>query len=178
MFTLLAEAGGLADTAKEIGRTFGWKAPLFIAQVVNFALVLYVLKRFAFGPIQEILEKRKNRIADGEAKLVEIEQKLADSEQEKAALLEAANEDAKRLVDEAKESSAALAEKKSQEAVAQAQNILAKAEEASKAEAAALKAEIKKEFGRLVVETTTQVTGKTLNATDQKRINKEALSSL
>lgn len=178
MFTLLAEAGGLADTAKEIGHTFGWKAPLFIAQVINFALVLYVLKRFAFGPIQQILEERKNRIAEGEAKLVEIEKKLADSEKEKAALLEAADQDAKRLITEAKEGAAILAEKKSQEAVAQAQNILAKAEDAAKAETAAMKAELKKEFGRLVVETTSQVTGKSLNATDQKRINKEALASL
>ena len=178
MFTILAEAGGLADTAKEIGRTFGWHAPFFIAQVVNFCLVLYVLKRFAFGPIQEILEERKNRIADGEAKLAEIEQKLADSEEEKTALLEAADQDAKRLIAEAKESAAALAEKKSQEAVAQAQNILTKAEEAAEAEAIAIRAELKKEFGRLVVETTSQVTGKTLNATDQKRINKDALASL
>ncbi|MDA7881980.1 ATP synthase F0 subunit B [Akkermansiaceae bacterium] len=178
MFTFLAEAGGLADTAKEIGHNFGWKPHLFIAQVINFTLVLYVLKRFAFGPIQEILEERKNRIAAGQAKLEEIAQQLADSEKEKAALLEAANNDAKRLVTEAKDSAAALSEKKAQEAVAQAQNILAKAEEAAKAEAAAMKAELKKEFGRLVVETTSQVTGKTLTATDQKRINKEALSSL
>lgn len=178
MFTILAEAGGLADTAKEISRNFGWHAPLFIAQVINFCLVLYVLKKYAFGPIQGILEERKNRIAEGEAKLEEIEQKLADSEQEKAALLEAANDDAKRLVAEAKDSAASLSEKKAQEAVLQAQNILAKAEDAAKAEAAAMKAELKKEFGRLVVETTSQVTGKSLTATDQKRINKEAIASL
>ena len=177
MFTILAEAG-LADTVKEIGRTFGWHPHLFFAQVINFCLVLYVLKRFAFGPIPEILEERKNRIAEGEAKLEEIAQQLADSEKEKTALLEAADLDAKRLITEAKESAAALSEKKSQEAVAQAQNILTKAEEAAKAEAAAMKAELKKEFGRLVVETTSQVTGKSLNATDQKRINKEALASL
>ena len=146
--------------------------------MINFCLVLYVLKRFAFGPIQEILEERKNRIAEGEAKLEEIAQQLADSEKEKTALLEAADLDAKRLITEAKESAAALSEKKSQEAVAQAQNILTKAEEAAKAEATAMKAELKKEFGRLVVETTSQVTGKSLNATDQKRINKEALASL
>ncbi|MDB4332826.1 ATP synthase F0 subunit B, partial [Akkermansiaceae bacterium] len=76
MFHVLAESGGLLDTAVEIGRKFGWKPAYFIAQVINFVLVLWVLKKFAFGPIQELLEKRQSRIADGEAKLVEIETKL------------------------------------------------------------------------------------------------------
>jgi F0F1-type ATP synthase membrane subunit b/b' len=39
-------------------------------------------------------------------------------------------------------------------------------------------AELKQEFGRLVVATTSQVAGKELNAADQKRINDEAVSSL
>ncbi|YCM43009.1 F0F1 ATP synthase subunit B [Verrucomicrobiaceae bacterium 227] len=177
MITVLADAG-LLDTAKEIGSNFGWKAPYFIAQVINFCLVLFVLKKFAFGPIQEILEKRRSAIADGEAKLVQIEQQLADSEKEKAALLDKANADAKRLITEAKTSAAALTEQKAQEAVTQAQTILSKAQEAARAERAAMSAELKQEFGRLVVATTSRVTGKTLDDSDQKRISEEALSSV
>lgn len=177
MFSIIADAG-LLETATEIGTRFGWKPAYFIAQVINFCLVLFVLKKFAFGPIQEILEIRKQRIEDGEAKLVEIKQKLADSEQEKTALLEKANADAKRMVMEAKDSATALAEQKSKEAVAQAQVILNKAQEAARAERATMAAELKQEFGRLVIATTTQVTGKTLTETDQKRINAEAASSL
>ena len=39
-------------------------------------------------------------------------------------------------------------------------------------------AELKQEFGRLVVATTSQVTGKTLDDSDQKRINDEAVLSI
>jgi F-type H+-transporting ATPase subunit b len=177
MFSIIADAG-LLDTAQEIGTRFGWKPAYFIAQVVNFCLVLFVLKKFAFGPIQDLLEKRKQRIEDGEAKLVEIEQKLADSEQEKAILIDKANADAKRMVLEARDSATALSAQKAQEAVAQAQVILNKAQEAARAERASMTAELKQEFGRLVIATTTQVTGKTLTETDQKRINAEAASSL
>ena len=177
MITVLADAG-LLDTAKEIGSNFGWKAPYFIAQVINFCLVLFVLKKFAFAPIQEILEKRRSAIADGEAKLVEIEQKLAESEKEKAALLEKANADAKRLITEAKTSAASLSEQKANEALSQAKTILAKAQDAARAERAAMAAELKQEFGRLVVATTSKVTGKTLDESDQKRINEEAVSSV
>jgi len=170
----------LAASGAEQGflETFGVNWPFFIAQLLNFILVLFVLKKFAFGPIQEILEKRRTRIADGEAKLEEIEQKLADSEKEKLALLEKANADSKRLIGEARESAAALSEKKAQEAVSQAQAILAKAQEAAKAERATMAAELKQEFGRLVVATTSQVTGKTLDEKDQKRLNEEAVSSI
>lgn len=174
MISILAASGAEQGFFEQ----FGVNWPFFIAQLINFILVLFVLKKFAFGPIQEILEKRRGRIAEGEAKLVEIEQKLADSEKEKDALLEKANNDAKRLIVEAKTSATALSEQKAQEATTQAQTILSKAQDAAKAERITMAAELKQEFGRLVVATTTQVTGKTLDDSDQKRINEEAVLSI
>lgn len=178
MFIILAEGGGLLETAAEIGKTFGWKPAYFIAQVINFVLVLFVLKKFAFGPIQEILEARKNRIAEGEEKLVAIEAKLADSEKTNAVLIEKANDDAKRLIAEAKEGAATLSEQKAQEATTQAQSIISKAQEAAATERTQMAAELKQEFGRLVVATTSQVSGKVLTDDDQARINQEALASV
>ncbi|MGC6425992.1 MAG: F0F1 ATP synthase subunit B [Akkermansiaceae bacterium] len=177
MFPILAAAG--TEAAQQgFFETFGVNWPFFIAQCINFIIVLLVLKKFAFGPIQQILDQRRSRIADGEAKLAEIEEQLAASEKEKAALLEKANADAQRLIAEAKESAASLGEKKAQEAVSQAQNIIAKAEEAAKAERATMAAELKQEFGRLVVATTSQVSRKVLNEDDQNRLNQEALASV
>jgi F-type H+-transporting ATPase subunit b len=177
MIPILAVAGTEAAQQGFL-ETFGVNGPFFIAQLINFVLVLFVLKKFAFGPIQKILEERRQRIAEGEAKMEEIQKKLDESEQEKAVLLDKANADAKRMISEAKESATALGEQKAQEAVAQAQTILNKAQEAARAERAALATELKQEFGRLVVATTCQVTGKELNASDQKRINEEAVSSI
>lgn len=177
MILTLAETG--AEAAQQgFFDTFGVNWPFFVAQLINFVVVLFVLKKYAFTPIQGILEERRNRIAEGEAKLEEIEQQLADSEKEKAALLEQANADAKRLISEARDSAQALGEKKTQEATVQAQTILSKAQEAARAERAAMSAELKQEFGRLVVATTSKVTGKTLDDADQKRISDEALTSV
>lgn len=150
----------------------------FFAQLVNFLIVCLVLKKFAYGPVMEILEQRRKRIADGEAKLKEVEAQIAESEKRTQEAMQEANERAKRLVDEAKQSAVAVGEKKTQEASAAAQAILAKAEEAAKAEREKMRAELKKEFGRLVASTTAQVTGKVLNADDQKRINEEALAKV
>ena len=178
MMTTILAAAEQAGPLETIKTTFGLSAPFFIAQVINFFLVIFVLKKFAFGPIQKMLEERRGRIAEGEAKLKKIEQQLADSERSTAAAIAQANADAARLVEEAKTSAAALSEQKAQEAIASAQQILAKAEAAAKAERVAIKAELKQEFGRLVTATTAQVTGKVLTSDDQARINQEALASV
>jgi F-type H+-transporting ATPase subunit b len=169
------EGGGVAG---EILRTFHVDKPFFFSQVASFLIVAFLLKKFAFGPIQKMLEERRSRIAEGESKLRQIEQQLADSERSTAAAIAKANEDAARMINEAKTSAAALSEQKAQEAIASAQQILAKAEAAAQAERAAIKAELKNEFGRLVTATTAQVTGKVLTDEDQKRINNEALVSV
>mgnify|MGYP000017615318 CR=1 FL=1 len=177
VYLAAAEAG--ADAAKSgLLETFRVDWPYFAAQFINFIIVILVLKKFAFGPIQAMLEQRKNRIAEGEEKLKRIEQQLADSEKATQEAIDAANADAQRLITEAKESAAALTEKKSQEAIASAQGILAKAEEAAKAERNAIQAELKQQFGRLVTATTATVTGKVLTDDDQKRINEEALATV
>ena len=178
MITLLATTAAAAAEQPGIAETFGFNWPFFIAQVVNFFLVIFILKKFAFGPIQHMLEQRKARIAEGEEKLKRIEKQLADSEATTAAAIAKANDEAVRLINEAKEGAHAFSEQKAQEAIAQAQNILAKAEAAAKAERAQISAELKREFGRLVATTTAQVTGKVLTADDQKRINEDALAKV
>lgn len=171
----VAENPGAFEAIKESFDLGGW---YFVAQLINFFIVIWVLKRFAFGPIQQMLELRRHRIADGEEKLKRIEQQLAESEQNTAAAIAKANEDAVRLINEAKQGAIAFSEQKAKDAIAQAQQILTNAEAAAKADRDRLTLELKREFGRLVATTTAQVTGKLLTADDQKRINEDALAQV
>jgi len=175
MMTFLAAAA--ADSGGPLA-PFGFHGALFFAQVINVIIVFLVLKKFAFGPIQQMLEQRRQRIAEGEEKLKRIERQLAESEETTAAAIAKANDEAVRLINEAKEGAHAFSEQKAQEAIAQAQQILAKAEAAAKADRERLNAELKREFGRLVAATTAQVTGKVLTEQDQKRINEDALAKV
>ena len=170
-----AEGGGVVS---DIAATFKVQWPFFISQCISFLIVCLLLAKFAFGPIQKMLERRSNRIAEGEDKLERIEQQLADSEKRTAEAIAKANDDAKRLIGEAKESAVMLSEQKAQEAVGQAQQIIAKAETAAKAERDQMATELRKEFGRLVANTTAQVTGKVLTDADRSRINEEALAKI
>ena len=180
MFPLIAAATAEAEggTLSKLAGKFGVAWPFFIAQLICFILVMIVLKKYAFGPVQQMLEQRRARIAEGEHKLKEIERQLAESETATAAAIAQANEDAQRMINEAKEGAAALSEQKAQEAIAQAQQILAKAELAAKADRDRLTVELKREFGRLVAATTAQVSGKVLTAEDQSRLNEETLTQV
>jgi len=180
MFPLIAAATAEAEggTLSKLAGKFGVAWPFFIAQLICFILVMIVLKKYAFGPVQQMLEQRRARIAEGEHKLKEIERQLAESETATAAAIAQANEDAQRMINEAKEGAAALSEQKAQEAIAQAQQILAKAELAAKADRDRLTVELKREFGRLVAATTAQVSGKVLTAEDQSRLNEETLTKV
>lgn len=179
---ILAETGGVAAELQAVGENlksqFGLHGQLLLSQMIGFLVFAFLLKKFAFGPIQQMLDQRKMRIAEGEEKLKRIERQLAESEATTAAAIAKANDEAVRLINEAKQGAHAFSEQKAQEAIAQAQSILTKAEAAAKADRDRLIAELKGEFGRLVAATTAQVTGKVLNADDQKRINEDALAKV
>lgn len=171
LLPLLADAGNA-------GNQFGLTPGKLIAQVVTFGLVYFVLNRYAFGPVVAMLEARRKRIADGEAKLEKIARDLAAAEENARAITAKADTEANRLIKEAGEGAVALAEKKRQEAQAEAANIIAKSREAARLEQEQLLTQLKREFGRMVVDATTRVTGKVLTNDDQDRINRETAAQV
>lgn len=162
----------------EILDQLGIDLPKIIAQIIIFGIVYLILKKYAFGPVTAMLEERRTRIADGEANLGKIKENLASSQAQAAAALDKANSEASRLIKEAQASAAAVAEIKRQEAVTEAQTIISKAKEATELERARVLAELKRDFGRLVVNATAKVTGKNLTPEDHARLNQEALSQI
>ena len=164
--------------ASSIADQFGLELPKLIAQVVIFGVVYFVLNRYAFGPVQAMLAARRKRIADGESKLEKIARDLAAAELNASAIVDKANAESTRMIKEAGDSAATLAERKKQDAVLEAGQIMAKAREAARLEHEQLHSELKREFGRMVVDATTRVTGKVLNNDDQERINRETAAQV
>lgn len=178
MYATILAAGSFVDIARDTAETFGWNPRLFLSQVVSFAIVAFLLRRFAYKPILTVLEERRQRIAEGLLNADKIKQQLVEAETRYAEILAKANAQAQKMIDEARESSAHLAERKQQEAITAAEQIVAKAQEASAMERERTMADLKRELGRLVVDTTAKVTGKVLTADDQKRLQEEASRQL
>src|SRR5262249_20237726 len=167
-------SGGAAEILRDTADTFGWNWKLFLAQVISFCIVAFLLRRFAYKPILAVLEDRRRKIEEGQLNAEKIRKQLADAEKRYQEIVAKGNADAQKMIDEARQSAAHLSERKQQEAVTAAEQIVAKAKEAAALEHERQMQTLKRELGRLVVDTTAKVTGKVLNADDQKRLQEEA----
>jgi len=171
-------SGGITDMAKDTAETFGWDLKMFLSQVISFVIVALLPRKFAYLPVQKILEERRQRIAEGLANAEKIKQQLAEAQKRHGEILAKAHAEAQAMIDQARESAGVVAERREQEAIAAAEQILAKAREATVLEHERTMAELKRELGRLVVDTTAKVTGKVLNSDDQRRLQEEASRQL
>ena len=169
-----AAAQGFSDMLRDTAETFGWNWKLFLAQVVSFCIVALLLRRFAYKPILAVLEDRRRKIEEGQLNAEKIRKELAEAEKRYQEIVSKANADAQRMIDDARESAAHLSERKQQEAIGVAEQIVAKAKEAAALEHERQMQTLKRELGRLVIDTTAKVTGKVLTSDDQKRLQEEA----
>ena len=176
---LVANIGtDLADTAKDTAQRFGLDAPHFIAQVISFLIVAGLLYKFAYKPILSVLEERRRRIAESLDNAEKIKQELANAQAKAQEIMNQAGSQGNKLIDEARQSAAKVLEQETQKAVATANDIVTKARQASEAELVRMKAELRREVGRLVVATTAKVTGKVLTTEDQQRLAEETNKQL
>lgn len=177
MSTFLS-AASIGDMVSETAETFGWNMPMFLSQVLSFVIVAFLLRTFAYKPILGVLRQRRDQIAQAQLNTEKIKQQLAESERRHAEIMAKANAEAQKMIDEARASASVVAERKQQEAIAAAEQIVAKAREATAMEHERTMAELKRELGRLVVDTTAKVTGKVLTSDDQRRLREEASRQL
>src|SRR4029077_5416192 len=125
-----------------------------------------------------VLEERRQRITEGLANAERIKAELTKTEGARQEVLAQANAQANKLIEEARAAAARVQEQETQKAIAEAAQIITKAQEAAVVEKARTMAELKKEIGRLVVETTGRVTGKVLTPEDQQRLAEETTRQL
>ena len=171
---IFVAAGSTADLINSTAESFGFDVKIFLSQVISFVIVALLLKQFAYKPILAVLEERRQRIAEGLLNAEKIKQQLAEAEQRYQEILAKGNGEAQKMIDEARASAGVIAERKQQEAIVAAEQILAKAREASALEHERTMSQLKRELGRLVIDTTAKVTGKVLTPDDQRRLQEEA----
>ena len=162
-----------ADMISDTARDFGVDWSHLFAQMISFIIVAGALTLFAYRPILKVLDERKRRIAEGLANAEKIKQELARTEAARQEVLNQTNLQANKLIEEARAAAARVQEQETQKAIAAAEQIIAKAREAAAQDHARMLAELRREVGRLVVETTAKVTGKILTVEDQRRLAEE-----
>jgi F-type H+-transporting ATPase subunit b len=176
---LLGSIGSdLAQTAGDTAQKFGLDWPHFIAQFISFLIIAGLLRAFAYKPILTVLAERRQRIAEGLANADKIKKELARTEAMQLEVLEKANLQANKLIEEGRAAAARVQEEETQKAIAQAEQILSKAKEAAALERQKMLIDLKHEVITLVVQITGVVAGKVLTAEDQQRLAEETRRQL
>src|SRR5277367_1571035 len=99
-------APSMLDSVKAIGEQFGFAWPLFLSNCVSFFIVCILLRKFAYKPVVEMLEQRRDKIPEAMKNAERIKTELADAEKKKADILAQANVEAQRMIEEARTSAA------------------------------------------------------------------------
>jgi F-type H+-transporting ATPase subunit b len=151
---------------------------LMIWTLIAFGITFFVLRRFAFGPIQRTIDERRARIqkAVDEADHAREEARRL-LEQHRQLIAQAKSESAEILADARKVADAQI-ERVKEESEAERQRRLEETRRQIEAETKRSLDQIRSEVADLTLEATARVTGKVLDAEDQRRLIDEAISEL
>ena len=159
----------------EILKDFGVEPLLLLAQIVNFAILLFVLKRFLYKPILKVLEERKKKVEASVEQAQEIEKRFEETSTKQEELLEKAKRESGKIIEEAKNEAKMLSEQLQRETAQQTEETLKRARETTRLEKLQIIEEAKEEIVDLVGVATEKVAAKSLSKLDKQRLVKEAV---
>jgi F-type H+-transporting ATPase subunit b len=151
---------------------------LMIWTLVFFFITFWVLKRYAFGPIQKVIDERRERIRQS---LEEAERARTEAQgllEEHRKLISQARGDADRILAEARRVSDAQRERAREETEADRQRRLEETKRLIEAETQRALEQIRAEVADLTLIATERITGKVLDDEDHKRLIEEAVEDL
>jgi F-type H+-transporting ATPase subunit b len=157
---------------------FGIDWPYLVSQIISFAVVAFLLYRFAFKPILATMGERQHKIADGLRHAEEMKARLADAEKQHAEALKRASLEAQKIVDEARAVAKDMLDRETRQATERTQQMLTKAEEAIALERRKMIADVREEISRLVALTASRVLSRELNSDERRRYTEAAAREL
>ena len=86
----------------QIVKDFGINPYLLIAQIVNFLIILYILKRFMYKPLLSMIKKRDDEVRKGLVDAESGHKLLVEAENKEKLILQNAQERAEKIVKDAK----------------------------------------------------------------------------
>ena len=150
-----------------------WK--LLIAQIVNFLVLLFILYKFAYGPIVAMLEKRQRKIEQGLKDAEGARKNLEKSEERQKEILKKARADFKVIVGKARTQAEKSKSEIAAEAKAQAEKIITDAKNQIKQEKQKTINEIKSEIGGLVIAAAEKVIDEKMDEKRDKEMIEKSL---
>jgi len=156
----------------EIINKFGLEANLFLFQLINFIIILFILKKFLFKPLQRMLDERKRKIEQSLKDAEDARDALANAAEERKKIITVAKSDANAVALAAKTSAQDTKERLDKEAKKRSEQIV----EEAKRKAAQEFDSVSANLGRLSVDLSQMIIAKSLSGLLTEEERTKALS--
>lgn len=155
----------------------GVSLPGLVAQLINFGILLVVLRLFLYKPVLRILDERKARIEEGLNRAEQAAVAATQSQDEARRIIDEARGQGRELVANAQDAAARLRTELEERARADADQIVTRAREEVQAERDQAIQQLRREFSDLTVAAAERVIGQSLDRTAHQRLIDEVLVS-
>ena len=154
----------------------GVNLPVLIAQIVNFFLLLFVLRLVAYKPLMEMLDRRSQRIKEGLEAADQSKEQVAQAEQQVTDQLAQARQQGQALIAQAQEAASRIEEESHTRASREAEALLERARSAIQLERDQAIAELRREFADITVSAAEKVINQSLDRQAHRRLIDEVLA--
>jgi F-type H+-transporting ATPase subunit b len=151
---------------------------LMIWTLLCFAITFFVLRRYAFGPVQNLIDERRKRIREALEEADRVRDEARRLLEEHRGLMSQARGQAEEILAEARKVAEAQRERLRDELESDRQRRIQETTRQIEAETARALGQIRNEVTDLTLVATQKVTGKVLDDSDHKRLIEEAIGEL
>ena len=162
----------------DILKNFGVDPIMVGAQIINFLIIFYLLKRFLYKPVLGMLKKREDKIQEGLKQAEESRVALEKTLEEEKKILGKAQDEAKKIIEESKSQATQVAQNIEENTKKQAERILLEAKEQINQESKATEQRLSEKVSLLAENMLTKSLEGFLGEKEQKQIVTKAIKKI
>lgn len=165
------------EASQSVLGTLGISWKLFLAQLINFAIVVAVMWKWVYTPLLKMMDQRAKQIAQGLKDASDAKKRLAEGDAEKDKLIRDARGEGQKLIEEAQNRSETLRQEKLEQTKAEIEKIVAETKERINQEKEATFNALQNDIADLIAQATEKVALK-FDEKQQRMLISEALTEL
>jgi len=154
----------------------GINVPGVVAQLINFFILLVLLRLLLYGPVMRMLDERARRVRESMETAEASKEQAAETEREVRGRLEEARTEGQALVGQGQEIANRIQEEARQAARQETEALLSRARREIELERDSAIAELRKEFADLSISAAEKVIGQSLDRRAHQRLIDEVLA--
>lgn len=160
----------------ELVKTFHIDWKLMIAQIVNFAVVLAVLWRFALKPLQKLMSERAHEIDKSLQQAKDIERKLAEADKTTEQTIMQAKKESQAIITEANQEADKIRQVKMAELKEEMAKVVVDTKATLQNEKAEMVKQAKSEVADMVINVSSKIVGRNMNTESNKKFINQSIS--